>query len=291
MERGRNVTAKKYVIGNFKGGVGKSTCAQMLGFEAAVNGGKKTLIIDLDMQGNTSDVMNLTHMNFTNEEGGGEGDPIVYENTVTDVLINNLSPKKAVYKVINNLYILPADMSFEMYDDWIKEQYNDSLSQFKYMKEKFEPLFDEFDVIYLDVPPSISVYSKSAMYIADWAIVVLQTQVKSMRNAMQYLEYMDFFVKEFDTSLYVAGVIPFMLESGDAVDQEMYKQAQEIYGEHLIKNVVLKNARLKRYDGSGITMEKTKKGLLKQWDRKSHELFTNILKELEEHEHWYVEVE
>lgn len=38
------------------------------------------------------------------------------------------------------------------------------------------------------------------------------------------------FVKEFDTNLYVAGVIPFMLESGDAVDQEMYKQAQEIYG-------------------------------------------------------------
>jgi chromosome partitioning protein len=285
------VVAKKYVIGNFKGGVGKSTCAQMLVFESAVNEGKRTLIIDLDMQGNTSDVMNLTHMNFTNEEGGGEGEPIVYENTVTDVLINNLPPKEAVYKVINNLYILPADMSFEMYDDWIKDQYNDSLSQFKYMKEKLEPLFDEFDVIYLDVPPSISVYSKSAMYIADWAIVVLQTQVKSMRNAMQYLEYMDFFVKDFDTNLYVAGVIPFMLESGDAVDQEMYKQAQEIYGEHLIKNVVLKNARLKRYDGSGITMEKTKKGLLKQWDRKSHELFISILKELEEHENWYAEVE
>ena len=47
--------AKKYVIGNFKGGVGKSTCAQMLGFESAVKEGKRTLIIDLDMQGNTSD--------------------------------------------------------------------------------------------------------------------------------------------------------------------------------------------------------------------------------------------
>lgn len=89
---------------------------------------------------------------------------------MTDILINDLPLKEAVYKVINNLYILPADMSFEMYDDWIKERYNDSLSQFKYMKEKLEPLFD---VIYLDVPPSISIYSKSAMYIADWAIVVL----------------------------------------------------------------------------------------------------------------------
>ena len=283
--------AKKYVIGNFKGGVGKSTCAQMLGFESAVKEGKRTLIIDLDMQGNTSDVMNLTHMNFSEEDGGGAGQPIIYENTVTDVLINELRPEDAVYRVINNLYILPADMSFEMYDDWVKEHFSESADQFQYMEEKLMPLFNQFDVIYLDVPPSISVYSKSAMYIADWAIVVLQTQVKSMRNAMQYLEYMDFFVKEFDTELYVAGVIPFMLESGDAVDQEMYKQAKEIYGKHLIKNVVLKNARLKRYDGSGITMEKTKKGYLKQWDRRSHELFIRILKELEEHEVWYEGVE
>ncbi|EOF56074.1 ParA family protein, partial [Enterococcus faecium] len=29
----------------------------------------------------------------------------------------------------------------------------------------------------------------------------------------------------------------------------------------------------------------------KQWDRKSHELFISILKELEEHENWYAEVE
>ena len=31
----------------------------------------------------------------------------------------------------------------------------------------------------------------------------------------------------------------------------------------------------------------TKKGKLKQWDKKCHELFINILDELEEHEHWY----
>lgn len=303
--------AKKFVIGNFKGGVGKSTCAQMLGFESAVAKKQKTLIIDLDMQGNTSDVMSLTHMNFSVEEGGGDGEPLDYKYTITDVLVGTpplelgleekgkvnwdkavdndtrIDPEKAVYKVVNNLYILPADMSFELYDDWIKDQFSDSSDKLLYMEKRLEPLLEEFDVIYLDVPPSISVYSKSAMYIADFAIVVLQTQVKSMRNAMQYLEYMDFFVDEFDTTLKVAGVIPFMLESGDAVDQEMYSQAQKIYGDHLLKNVVLKNARLKRYDGSGITMELTKAGKLKQWDRRSHELFINIYDELVEHETWY----
>ena len=285
------MSAKKYVIGNFKGGVGNSTCAQMLGFEAAMFKGKKTLIIDLDMQGNTSDVMSLTHMNFTKEEGGGDGEPIQFDKTIADVLMDTsgefTAPEEAIYQVINNLYILPADMSFELYDDWSKERFKESIDIFQHMRTRLEPLFDQFDIIYLDVPPSISVYSKSAMYIADWAIVVLQTQVKSMRNAMQYLEYMDFFTKQFDTNLYVAGVIPFMLESGDSVDKEMYEQAQNIYGEHLIENVVLKNARLKRYDGSGITTEKTLKGELKQWDRKAHELFISIYDELEEHESWF----
>lgn len=198
-------------------------------------------------------------------------------------------PTDAIYQVVNNLYILPADMSFELYDDWSKSKFEDSLAIFQHMRSRLEPLFDQFDLIYIDVPPSISVYSKSAMYIADWAIVVLQTQVKSMRNAMQYLEYMDFFTTQFDTSLYVAGVIPFMLESSDSVDKEMYEQAKEIYREHLIKNVVLKNARLKRYDGSGITTEKTVKGDLKQWDKKAHELFIRIYEELEEHESWFGE--
>lgn len=279
--------AKVYVIGNFKGGVGKSTAAQMLGFESAVNKGLKTLIIDLDMQGNTSDVMNLTHMNFSEEEGGGNDEPLIYNETVTDILISDLPAKKGIYQIVNNLDIIPANMSFELYDSWIKEQYSESIDQFKYMKEKFSPLMEIYDIIYLDVPPSISVYSKSAMYMADWAIVILQTQVKSMRNAMQYLEYMEFFTEEFNTDLRVAGIIPFMLESGDAVDQEMYELAKNLYDEHLLKNVVLKNARLKRYDGSGITMEKTKAGKLKQWDRKSHELFINILDELNEHETWY----
>lgn len=198
-------------------------------------------------------------------------------------------PTDAIYQVVNNLYILPADMSFELYDDWSKSKFEDSLAIFQHMRSRLEPLFDQFDLIYIDVPPSISVYSKSAMYIADWAIVVLQTQVRSMRNAMQYLEYMDFFTTQFDTSLYVAGVIPFMLESSDSVDKEMYEQAKEIYREHLIKNVVLKNARLKRYDGSGITTEKTVKGDLKQWDKKAHELFIRIYEELEEHESWFGE--
>lgn len=275
------MTANVYVIGNFKGGVGKSTCAQMLGFESATVKQRKTLIIDTDMQGNTSDVMGLTHMNFN------DGAQLEYKNTINDVLMNGLPAEEAIYNIVENLDIMPADISFELYQDWVKEKYPSTLAQIEHFANMLAPLREKYDAIYLDVPPSISVYSKSAMYFAEWAIIVLQTQVKSMRNAEQYIEYMEFFTEEFNHDIKVAGIIPFMLEKSDAVDREMYALAQETYGEHLLKIVVLKNSRLKRYDGSGITIERTKTGRMKQWDKKAHELFVDILNELDEHETWY----
>lgn len=277
--------AEKFVVGNFKGGVGKSTTVQMLSFESAFGRELKTLVVDLDMQGNTSDVLNLTHMNYSEDEGGG--DLLTFENTINDVLMYNLPVEEAVYPIINNLDVLPANISFEMFDDWVKKEYPDSTDQFKYIERKLSPLFDKYDRIYFDVPPSISVYTKSAMYMADWVIVILQTQVKSMRNGLQYMEYMEYFVDEFETNLKVVGVIPFMLEAADAVDKEMYAQAQEIYGKHLLDTVVLKNARLKRYDGSGITLEKTKTGKIEYWDRRTHQIFNTIYDELETHKTWF----
>lgn len=275
------MSANIYVIGNFKGGVGKSTVAQMLGFESARVKNRKTLIIDLDMQGNTSDVMNLTHMNFF----GGE--LYDYDVTINDILMYNKPLESGIYNIIDNLDIIPADISFEMYQDWIKEQFDNPLDQFQFMKNRLSPLFDRYDSIYVDVPPSISIYSKSAMYIARYAIIVLQTQVKSMKNAEQYIEYMEYFSQEYNHPMSIVGIIPFMLENGDSIDRDMYDKAKEMYGEHLLKNVVLKNGRLKRYDGTGITTELTKSGKMKQWDAKAHTLFTNILEELDDHQLWY----
>lgn len=279
--------AEKYVVGNFKGGVGKSTTVQMLSFESAHDRGLKTLVVDLDMQGNTSDVLNLTRMNYSLEEGGGDGTMLDYEKTINDVLMYGLPVEEAIYPVINNLDVLPANIAFEMFDDWVKKEFSESTDQFNYIKDCLSPLFSKYDRIYFDVPPSISIYTKAAMYMADWVIVILQTQVKSMRNGMQYMEYMEYFVEEFNTNLKVVGVIPFMLESSDAVDKEMYKQAQEIYQQHLLNTVVLKNARLKRYDGSGITLEKTKTGKIEYWDRRTHQIFKDIYDELEVHKTWY----
>lgn len=276
MKKEKNV----YVIGNFKGGVGKSTVAKMLGFVSATYYNRKTLIVDLDMQGNTSTAMKLTHDLYSDEE-------LEYDKTIDDVLRKGEPIDNAIYNIIPNLDIIPADILFENYSEFIVSKFQNEIDRYEYIKSILSDKFAEYDAVYLDVPPSVSIYSKSAMYLADYAVIVLQTQVMSMQNAQQYLDYIEIFTEKTNTDIKVLGVLPFMLNSSDSVDTEMYSLAKEMYGKFLLKTVVLKNARLKRYDATGITTDRTKTGKIMMWDKKTHEIFKDILDELDSNKSWY----
>lgn len=269
--------AKTYVVGNFKGGVGKSTTVQMLSFENSQRRNRKTLVIDFDPQGNTSDVLRLTSSNF-----GGESIED-FDNTIWEA-INGIELEKCVYTIIPNLDLIPANIMFSEFPDMLISKYpNDKISQMEYVKQILEPLKEKYDDIYIDVPPTISLYSNAAMYFCDFVIIILQTQVKSLKGAQSYIEYMKVFIEQYHSNLEVVGIVPFMMQKRDSVDIEIYEAAKEIYGGHLLDTVVLNQSRLKRYDGSGITYEENKNGTIDQWDMRAHNVFIKVMNELDEH--------
>ncbi|WP_159723496.1 ParA family protein [Enterococcus sp. CSURQ0835] len=273
--------AQTYVVGNFKGGVGKSTTVQMLSFESAYHKKRKTLVIDLDPQGNTSTTLALTAENFGNADLPTEPDG--FDNTIWEA-VQNENIMDSIYNILPNLDLIPANISFSDFPDYMIEKFpGNKLLQFQYIEKLFEPLKEIYDVIYIDVPPTISTYSNAAMYVAEYVIVILQTQVKSLKGAQNYIDYMNFFIEQYGTDLEVVGIIPFMMQKRDSVDQEIYEAAREIYGDHLLQTVVLNQSRLKRYDGSGITFEINKNGKTEQWDRRAHEVFIKVLEEIDEH--------
>lgn len=268
---------KTYVVGNFKGGVGKSTTVQMLSFENSQRRNRKTLVIDFDPQGNTSDVLRLTSSNF-----GGESIED-FDNTIWEA-INGIELEKCVYTIIPNLDLIPANIMFSEFPDMLISKYpNDKISQMEYVKQILEPLKEKYDDIYIDVPPTISLYSNAAMYFCDFVIIILQTQVKSLKGAQSYIEYMKVFIEQYHSNLEVVGIVPFMMQKRDSVDIEIYEAAKEIYGGHLLDTVVLNQSRLKRYDGSGITYEENKNGTIDQWDMRAHNVFIKVMNELDEH--------
>lgn len=270
--------ANVYVAGNFKGGVGKTTTIQMLGFEnSQQRDNRRTLVIDMDPQGNLSQIYQQTHDNFY------EDDHIEYTKTIWDILEG--SPlEESIYNILPNLDIIPANVQFSNLPNLLIGMFpNDETSQYKYFEEKLAPLREMYDEIFIDVPPTIGTYSGCAMYFADYVILVLQTQVRSLRGAQTYIEYMKIFTQDHNTTLELVGIVPYMLQEKDKIDLETYDTAKELYGYHLLNTVVLYQARLKKYDADGITLQVHKNGRINRWDNKAHAIFLEIMYELEAH--------
>ncbi|OTN83931.1 hypothetical protein A5819_003481 [Enterococcus sp. 7E2_DIV0204] len=281
------MSANIYVVGNFKGGTGKSTSAQMLSFTNAIYKKRKTLLIDLDPQANASDVMSYTAENFGNTRYQAEGFP----KTIWDVLRNGTT-EGAILPLLENLDMIAGNMAMSTYEDFMNMKFpNNKIEQFQYFEKVLAPLKDKYDEIFIDVPPSIGTIVNSAMYFSEFVIIMLQTQPKALRGAADYIDYMEFFTERYNTQLGIAGIISFMLDKRMSTENFMYEEAKNLYGENLLNTIVYRNARLVRYDETGITMDLKKNGEVMKVDSQPQELFVNILDEINEHVSWFMEGE
>ena len=163
-----------YVVGNFKGGVGKTKTVTMLAYESARYLNERTLVIDMDPQGNATRVLAKT----------GNLDEI--EKSITDGFQNE-SLETEIISIMDNLDTVPANTSFRNLSKILFQKFpEDEMAQISYLKQLVEPLKEKYDRIYIDVPPTISDYSDNAMMAADYCIIVLQTQELSLDGAQTY---------------------------------------------------------------------------------------------------------
>lgn len=265
---------KVYVVGNFKGGVGKTKAVTMLAYESATQLKDRTLVIDMDPQGNATRVLAKT----------GNLDKI--DKSITDGFRSG-NLENEVISIIPKLDLIPANTSFRNLTKELFEKFpEDEMAQISYLKKLIEPLKGKYDRIYIDVPPTISDYSDNAMMAADYCIIVLQTQELSLDGAQTYIAYMQFLSEKYHAHLQVLGIIPMMLRQGGRVDTKVLDQAKEMYGNNVLETIVNYQERLKVYDVEGIHLNKNINGTVEMWDAKAHQLFLNVLTELDEHERY-----
>ncbi|MBI4985966.1 MAG: ParA family protein [Rhodocyclales bacterium] len=149
----------KRVVFNQKGGVGKSTITCNLAAIAASRG-KRTLVVDLDPQSNSTRYLL-----------GDAADAL--ENTATgffDQVLNFKLRPKATEDFIaatpfENLFVLPADAALEELQAKLESRY-----KIYKLKEALAALAD-FDEIWIDTPPALHFYTRSALIAADTCLI------------------------------------------------------------------------------------------------------------------------
>ena len=150
--------SKTVAIFNQKGGVGKTTtCVNM----AAGLGqkGYKTLLIDIDPQGNSTSGVGI--------------DKSEVEFSTYDVLVGEQTARSVMVQTeFKNLYLLPANMNLAGAEVEIAELENRN----SVLKRSIATLIMEFDYVIIDCPPSLGLLSINALVAADTLIVPLQCE-------------------------------------------------------------------------------------------------------------------
>ncbi len=168
------MSAKVYVVTSGKGGVGKSTTTANVA-TALAKLGKKVLVVDADIGLRNLDMI----LGLENR--------IVYD--ILDVVEGRAAPEKAFVKDKRGLplYLLPANQTKNK--DAISEE--QMVELIKNLKENYD-----FDYIFIDSPAGIEQGFKNASAPADAALVVVNPEVASVRDADRVIGLLENMGKE-----------------------------------------------------------------------------------------------
>lgn len=274
-----------------KGGVGKTTNSVMTAYQLAQLG-YKTLVCDLDPQANATQLLRRTY-------GLQHGSDLQIDKTMMVALMDeNIKP--AIVNIMDNLYLLPSSEDFKNYPDFLemkfmldneKIQAGDSntlqseMSKVKeqriaYFAQQLAKVRDEYDFIIIDVPPTLSIFTDSAIYAADFVIIVLQTQQRSLDGAETFFEYLQQMYNDYaNVDFDILGVLAVLLKNNAGLDSQILKDAETDFGKNMLFDQIIRHMeRLKRYDRTGIA----EKGLTKydMHDTRLHYIYNTLTKEI-----------
>lgn len=279
------------LYGNMKGGVGKTTNSVMTAYQLAKLG-YKTLVCDLDPQANATQLLRRTY-------GLQHGTDLQINKTMM-VALTEENIKSAIVNIMDNLYLLPSSEDFKNYPDFLEMKFmldkekieagdsttlQSEMSKVKeqrisYFAQQLAKVRDEYDFVIIDVPPTLSIFTDSAIYATDFVIIVLQTQQRSLDGAETFFEYLQQMYNDYaNIDFDILGVLAVLLKNNVGLDNQILKDAETDFGKDMLFNQIIRHMeRLKRYDRTGIA----EKGLTKydMHDTRLHYIYNTLTKEI-----------
>lgn len=224
---------------NQKGGVGKTTSSINLAASLGLIG-KKTLLVDLDPQGNS-----------TTGVGVNKGQ---LKNSVYELLIDQAEIKKVVVKTnFKNLYLLPASINLAGVDMELMEmaKINPEFITQMQLKKHLESIKDFFDYIILDCPPSLGLITTNALTAADSVIIPVQCEFFALEGIMQLLNSIMIAQKKLNPSLDIEGVLLTMLDNRTNLGLEVVEEIKSYFKEKVYDTIIPRLVRLSEAPSHG----------------------------------------
>jgi len=229
--------ARVFAIANQKGGVGKTTTSINLA-ACLADAGRKTLVIDLDPQSNTTTGLGVD----SHRVGLSMYELLVNENaTVAQVVKSEIRP---------NLSLLPAKV--DLYAADIELVYLDQ-REFR-LKRALEAVKQDYDFVLIDCPPSLGLLTVNALTASDGVILPLQCEYFALEGMQQLLNTIRLVRDRLNPQIKLFGVVLTMYDPRTKLGSEVVREISEHFPKEKFNTVIARNVRLSEAPSFGLNI-------------------------------------
>lgn len=232
-------------VANQKGGVGKTTTTVNLG-ACLAELGYRTLIIDLDPQGNASTGLGL--------------DPHQLETSMYHVLLHEVPLENCVEPTeLKNLFVAPASLDLA----GAEIELVSVLGRENRLRNAVNAVRDEYDYILIDCPPSLGLLTVNGLNAAAEVLVPIQCEYYALEGLGQLLRNVDLVKRNLNPDLEVSTIVCVMYDARTKLADQVVAEVREHFGDKVCRTVVPRTVRLSEAPSFGqpiITFDSSSRG-------------------------------
>jgi len=213
-------------VANQKGGVGKTTTAVNLG-ACLADLGYRTLVVDLDPQGNASTGLGINTRDL--------------QASMYDVILHDVPLDDCVEATsIRNLFVAPASLELAGAEIELVPAFSRELR----LRQALAEVRDDFDFVLIDCPPSLGLLTINGLAAATEVLVPIQCEYYALEGLGQLMKNVSLVQKSLNPTLELSTIVLVMYDARTRLSDQVVREVRTHFGDRVCASVIPRSVRL-----------------------------------------------